>query len=42
MPETETKPAPTEHAFLQSLGLLDSTMLVAKSMVGAGVNGNPI
>src|SRR5512139_3974267 len=33
----ETKPASAEHSFLQGLGLLDSTMLVAGSMIGSGI-----
>ena len=37
MPANETKPAPAEHKFVQSLGLLDSTMLVAGSMIGSGI-----
>ena len=32
-----TSPAPPEKHFLQSLGLLDSTMLVAGSMIGSGI-----
>src|ERR1017187_7010329 len=37
MPAVETSPAPLEKHFLQSLGLLDSTMLVAGSMIGSGI-----
>ena len=37
MPAVETSPAPPEKHFLQSLGLLDSTMLVAGSMIGSGI-----
>ena len=37
MPTVETRTAPSEKHFLQSLGLLDSTMLVAGSMIGSGV-----
>lgn len=37
MPETETKIAPTEGRFVQGLGLLDSTMIVAGSMIGSGI-----
>jgi APA family basic amino acid/polyamine antiporter len=37
MPPAATSPAPPEKHFLQSLGLLDSTMLVAGSMIGSGI-----
>src|ERR1039457_1721476 len=37
MPAVETSPSPPEPKFLQGLGLLDSTMLVAGSMIGSGV-----
>ncbi len=37
MPKTETEPVPAEHQFRQGLGLMDSTMLVAGSMIGSGV-----
>src|SRR5256885_10059042 len=37
MPETETITAPTEKKFVQGLGLLDSTMIVAGSMIGSGI-----
>src|SRR5512146_1131507 len=37
MPKNNIEPAPGEHHFLQGLGLLDSTMLVAGSMIGSGV-----
>jgi basic amino acid/polyamine antiporter, APA family len=37
MPANETNPPATEHRFVQSLGLLDSTMLVAGSMIGSGI-----
>jgi APA family basic amino acid/polyamine antiporter len=37
MPANETKPAAAEPKFLQSLGLLDATMLVAGSMIGSGI-----
>ncbi len=37
MPAIENPPAPAEHQFLRSLGLLDSTMLVAGSMIGSGI-----
>jgi len=33
----ETKLAAAEPKFLQGLGLLDSTMLVAGSMIGSGI-----
>ncbi len=33
----ETKPAAAEVRFIQGLGLLDSTMLVAGSMIGSGI-----
>src|SRR5438128_12650286 len=31
------QPATTDHKFVRGLGLLDSTMLVAGSMIGSGV-----
>src|SRR5258707_13345427 len=34
---TETTPAATEQKFVRGLGLLDSTMLVAGSMIGSGI-----
>jgi len=37
MPHTEAKPAPPPSGLVQGLGLLDSTMLVAGSMIGSGV-----
>jgi len=37
MPAVETSTAPPEKKFLQGLGLLDSTMLVAGSMIGSGI-----
>jgi APA family basic amino acid/polyamine antiporter len=37
MPSVETSPSPPERKFVQSLGLLDSTMLVAGSMIGSGI-----
>src|SRR3989475_10324485 len=37
MPGTETISAPAETKFVQGLGLLDSTMLVAGSMIGSGI-----
>ncbi len=37
MPISETKPVATETKFVQGLGLLDATMLVAGSMIGSGV-----
>jgi APA family basic amino acid/polyamine antiporter len=37
MPSTQTQPPSTETKFVQGLGLLDSTMLVAGSMIGSGV-----
>src|ERR1039457_2961607 len=37
MPAVETSPAPPERKFVQSLGLLDSTILVAGSMIGSGI-----
>jgi basic amino acid/polyamine antiporter, APA family len=37
MPETETITAPTETKFIRGLGLIDSTMLVAGSMIGSGI-----
>jgi APA family basic amino acid/polyamine antiporter len=37
MPSTQTESPPAEVKFVQGLGLLDSTMLVAGSMIGSGV-----
>ena len=37
MSATESQPPPAEPKFVQGLGLLDSTMLVAGSMIGSGV-----
>src|SRR5664279_4254375 len=37
MATNATTPVPAEHTFVQSLGLLDSTMLVAGSMIGSGI-----
>src|SRR5438045_4587877 len=37
MPETESVSAPTEPGFVQGLGFLDSTMIVAGSMIGSGI-----
>jgi APA family basic amino acid/polyamine antiporter len=37
MPETETISAPAETKFIRGLGLLDSTMIVAGSMIGSGI-----
>src|SRR6516162_5643275 len=37
MSATQTQSAPAEVKFVQGLGLLDSTMLVAGSMIGSGV-----
>jgi APA family basic amino acid/polyamine antiporter len=37
MPATRKQPAPGEPEFHQGLGLLDSTMLVAGSMIGSGI-----
>ncbi len=37
MLKNEAEPAPTERQFRQGLGLLDSTMLVAGSMIGSGI-----
>ena len=37
MPATETKAPPAQAQFVRGLGLLDSTMLVAGSMIGSGV-----
>ena len=37
MPASETQTAAAEPKFVQGLGLLDSTMLVAGSMIGSGV-----
>jgi len=37
MPSTETTSPPQERRFVQGLGLLDSTMMVAGSMIGSGI-----
>jgi APA family basic amino acid/polyamine antiporter len=37
MPPTETTPEPSERHFVRGLGLLDSTMIVAGSMIGSGI-----
>src|SRR6516162_2311315 len=37
MPVIETPTAPPETKFVQGLGLIDATMLVAGSMIGSGV-----
>src|ERR1700745_1829645 len=37
MPTAQTQTASVEPKFVQGLGLLDSTMLVAGSMIGSGV-----
>src|SRR6058998_2608471 len=37
MPATETKTPPTEATFVRGLGLLDSTTIVAGSMIGSGI-----
>ncbi len=37
MPATETATEPTETKFVRGLGLLDSTMIVAGSMIGSGI-----
>src|SRR6058998_2533985 len=37
MPGTEAITAPAEKKFVQGLGLLDSTMIVAGSMIGSGI-----
>src|SRR4051812_39302381 len=37
MSATETKTPPTETTFVRGLGLLDSTMIVAGSMIGSGI-----
>src|SRR3954453_21563673 len=37
MVELQTKSAPAEAKFVQGLGLLDSTMIVAGSMIGSGI-----
>ena len=37
MPAVETNTAPPERTFRQGLGLVDSTMLVAGSMIGSGI-----
>jgi len=37
MPAVETNTAPPERTFRQGLGLMDSTMLVAGSMIGSGI-----
>ena len=36
-PMTAQAPAPAEEKFVQGLGLLDSTMIVAGSMIGSGI-----
>src|SRR5690349_15785270 len=37
MTPAETQPPPTEAKFVQGLGLWDSTMMVAGSMIGSGI-----
>src|SRR5438552_4095983 len=37
MPSTEIQPPSTETKFVQGLGLWDSTMMVAGSMIGSGI-----
>jgi APA family basic amino acid/polyamine antiporter len=37
MPDTTATVAPAEHQFVQGLGLWDSTMIVAGSMIGSGI-----
>jgi basic amino acid/polyamine antiporter, APA family len=37
MPPAQSTAAPTEAKFVQGLGLLDSTMIVAGSMIGSGI-----
>src|SRR5438477_2511216 len=37
MPQTSPSTAPTEAQFVRGLGLLDSTMIVAGSMIGSGI-----
>jgi APA family basic amino acid/polyamine antiporter len=37
MPQTQTSSPPTEAKFVQGLGLVDSTMIVAGSMIGSGI-----
>jgi len=37
MPANDTKSSPAERTFVQGLGLLDSTMIVAGSMIGSGI-----
>ena len=37
MPTEETKTSPSEPEFVRGLGLLDSTMIVAGSMIGSGI-----
>src|SRR5947209_4917581 len=37
MPAIETRIEPAEGRFVQGLGLLDSTMIVAGSMIGSGI-----
>src|SRR5438093_5323535 len=37
MPATEVASPPAETKFVQGLGLLDSTMIVAGSMIGSGI-----
>src|SRR6266487_3784081 len=37
MPTAQTQTEPAETKFVQGLGLLDSTMMVAGSMIGSGI-----
>src|ERR1043166_1540411 len=37
MPSTEPQPHPADTKFVQGLGLWDSTMIVAGSMIGSGI-----
>src|SRR5215211_6321357 len=37
MPDTERLTSPPETGFVRGLGLLDSTMIVAGSMIGSGI-----
>src|ERR1051326_3000004 len=37
MPSTETQSQPADTKFVQGLGLWDSTMIVAGSMIGSGI-----
>src|SRR5438067_8580917 len=37
MPSTEVMAPPAEEKFVRGLGLLDSTMIVAGSMIGSGI-----